>query len=118
MGEIKSRRYWIKNGPEKCQHHEDKSNFEASLQKSGGLLYRVLQTDQKNINQFKVLRDWVLYSPATGKIFCFPCILFSLPSSTTFGDPCVGFKDWKHGDSSLRQHEDSKVIKQTQLLWP
>ncbi|KAK4012286.1 hypothetical protein OUZ56_021387 [Daphnia magna] len=42
--------YWIKNGPEKCQHHDDKSNFEASLQKFGdqnrkfskGLLYRVL----------------------------------------------------------------------------
>ncbi|KZR99574.1 putative Zinc finger MYM-type protein, partial [Daphnia magna] len=69
------------------------------------------QTDQKNINQFKVLRDWILYSPATGKIFCFPCIIFSLPSSTTFGDPCVGFKDWKHGDFSLRKHKDSKSHK-------
>ncbi|KZS09232.1 Uncharacterized protein APZ42_026597 [Daphnia magna] len=85
--------YWIKDGPEKC------------------LLYRVLQTDQKNINQFKVLRKLILSSPETGKIFCFPCILFSLPSSTKFGDPCVGFKDWKHGDSSLRQHEDSKSHK-------
>jgi hypothetical protein len=27
--------YWIKDGPEKCQHRDDKSNFEASLQKFG-----------------------------------------------------------------------------------
>ncbi len=114
----------IRNGPEKCQNHDDKSDFSVSIQKSGDqnrkfsktLLYRVFKTDQSDPNgknKYKVLRDWLLYSPATGKVFCFPCVLFSQTSSSSnvFGDPSAGFKDWKHGDARLRMHEESNSHK-------
>ena len=49
-------------------------------------------------------RDWLLYSPSTGKIFCFYCTLFEYPNPNTAAFSEKGFDDWKHPET-LYQHE-------------
>ena len=49
-------------------------------------------------------RDWLIYSPSTGKIFCFSCLLFQ-DSDDNFRS---GFNDWPHGLRSIHRHEQSK----------
>ena len=45
-------------------------------------------------------RDWIIYSPSTGEIYCFACKMFS--SHHAF---VRGFCDWKHGGDRVREHE-------------
>ena len=60
-------------------------------------LHRKLPNDET------VARDWLLYSPSTGKNFCFYCTLFGLPNNgSQFSGK--GFDDWKHPDV-VHQHE-------------
>ena len=49
-------------------------------------------------------RDWLIYSPSTGKIFCFFCLLFQ-GSDDNFRS---GFNDWAHGLRSIHRHGQSK----------
>ena len=50
-------------------------------------------------------RDWLLYSPSTGKIFCFYCTLFgySNPNTAAFSEKV--FDDWKHPETA-HQHKN------------
>lgn len=53
-----------------------------------------------------VLRDWLLYSQITGKVFCIACCLFQPDTSKT--NFSTGFNDWKHSYELLKHHEQSK----------
>ena len=53
-------------------------------------------------NGEKVTREWLVYSPSTGNVFCFPCMLFSLKKNQLVS----GFSDWKHPERLL-DHEKS-----------
>ncbi|KAL7395864.1 hypothetical protein ABVT39_024568 [Epinephelus coioides] len=49
-------------------------------------------------------REWVVYSPSTGHVFCFACKLFGV-TKNAFVD---GFCDWKH-PHRISEHERSPV---------
>lgn len=53
-------------------------------------------------NGQSVSRQWLMYSPSTGCVFCFACKLFSSKHSS-FVD---GFSDWKHS-GRIGEHERS-----------
>ncbi|XP_039315251.1 zinc finger MYM-type protein 1-like [Solenopsis invicta] len=109
--------YWIKNGFTKCQNFDIHADYKASVRNyesiegnkkinrprklQNSYFYRELQNGEK------VKREWVLYSPSQGKIFCFPCKLFN-ESDTSF---TTGFNDWKHGLKSISDHENSSEHK-------
>uniref|UniRef100_H2ZTL7 DUF4371 domain-containing protein n=1 Tax=Latimeria chalumnae TaxID=7897 RepID=H2ZTL7_LATCH len=51
-------------------------------------------------------RKWLIYSPTSGSVYCFPCKLFSNNQKNHFGN--AGFQDWKHADRALSMHENSE----------
>lgn len=48
-----------------------------------------------------VNREWLIYSPSTGNIFCFYCILFGNPQDKFSS----GYSDWPHGQRDINKHE-------------
>lgn len=50
-----------------------------------------------------VNREWLIYSPSTGNIFCFYCILFG-NHEDKFSS---GYSDWPHGHRDINKHERS-----------
>lgn len=53
-------------------------------------------------NGEKVAREWLIYSPSTGSVCCFPCMLFSTKKNQFI----TGFSDWKHS-KRLLDHKKS-----------
>eukprot|EP00795_Rhopilema_esculentum_P009747 gene9747-18255_t len=106
---LEMKRYWAVHGPKQCQNR-DVSFFKSSRQNkvnvnkmktscfSASLLKRKLS------NAEEIDRDWLLYSPSSGKVFCFYCKLFGGSSTTALASS--GFDYWKHPES-ISQHERS-----------
>ena len=100
-----AQRYWISRKEIPDQNVEDKS-FEKSKNVTNtkirccSLIYFSFKL--KNGETRK--RDWLIYSPSTGKIFGFFCLLFQ-DSDDNFRS---GFNDWAHGLLSIHRHEQSK----------
>lgn len=108
--------YWIRKGPSHCQNVDD--DFKLSIR-----VYNTVQ-DGKKIsesrkcrtsfffkelkNNEKVKRDWLIYSPSTGKVFCFPCKLFGSNAMASNPFCTEGFNDWKHAGQSIPYNENSK----------
>lgn len=96
--------FWIKKGPADCQHRSTVTDptFLASVKEdrrhcSSQYFYRVHPGTKKSM-----LRDWMCYSPSTGDVFCFHCVLFSASSTSPFTS---GFSDWKNAERSISRHE-------------
>ena len=70
------REYWSMKGPKECQNYD--GDFAASERQfkdqsrkfSKHLLFR------KHLSGEEIAREWIVYSPSTGSIFCFICVLF------------------------------------------
>lgn len=59
---------------------------------------------KNKVNGEKVLREWLIYSPKSGHVYCYVCKLFSKKRiHLTVG----GFNDWKNINASLDKHERS-----------
>lgn len=92
-------------------------------QTSPGLSAFIMSQKELSVNIFQstlpngdtVLRDWLLYSQTTGKVFCVPCCLFQpITMKTNFS---TGFNDWKHSNELLKQHEQSQDHRKTVLTY-
>ena len=55
-----------------------------------------------------VTRDWLLYSPSTGKVFCYVCRLFGINNAGCANQFTDGFDDWKNAIARITSHEKSK----------
>ena len=77
------REYWSMKGPKECQNYD--GDFAASERQfkdqsrkfSKHLLFR------KHLSGEEIAREWIVYSPSTGSIFCFVCVLFGDKHITT-----------------------------------
>ena len=105
------RHYWASNGPTECQRWTSLYTQSAREFKERGriktrffsesLLHRKLPDGEK------IKREWLLYSPSTGKVFCFYCKLFECTNhSSMFSNE--GFDDWKHPEL-IHVHERSSA---------
>lgn len=102
------RDYFCFKGIASCQHTEN--DFSASedifpgdmfkRRCSKSLFFRV------QMNGEKALRDWLCYSPRTGKLFCANCKLFAKPEETSLF-ATSGYSKWKHAARNLSRHEVS-----------
>ena len=54
-------------------------------------------------------RHWLLYSPSTGRVFCFVCRLFNPRGDSSLAKD--GFQAWNHIDR-LSEHEQSSEHRQ------
>lgn len=103
--------FWTDKGPASCQHWDNK--FEKSKQIyqtqsrycSKGLFQR------KKANGENETREWLVYSPTTGCVYCFVCKLFS---NSMCGLANAGFNDWKN--SILITHHENSTDHRSALL--
>jgi hypothetical protein len=51
-------------------------------------------------------REWLIYSPSQGKVYCFVCKLFSHTDSTF---NTSGFNHWKRAFKAASHHENGEV---------
>ncbi|CAK1592211.1 unnamed protein product [Parnassius mnemosyne] len=118
-GEIneKLRLYWLRKNPGLCSNKDKDFSKSARIYQEGDK--QKVRTLNKSLFQLKlqnneiVEREWLSYSPSTGRIYCFVCRLFSSEKDQfTF----YGFNDWKHPER-ITEHEQSKAHKQTLTIY-
>ena len=107
--------FWIKCGPEQCQNQSGSFNASRRLYNQGtksrfcteNMFYG------KKPNGERYRREWLIYSPTTGRVYCFACKLFSSEenSNKLFND---GFNDWKNS-ALLQQHENGPLHRDCML---
>lgn len=68
---------------------------------------------RKMANGEVVKREWLVYSPSTGNVFCLPCMLFSNQISSFR----AGFSDWKNCHIRASEHENSPEHKTATTAW-
>lgn len=110
-------RYWINRGPDDCQHHD--GPFEASLRTfNDGKQKRYCSKKiflGTKANGETYTREWLIYSPTTGCVYCFVCKLFnSVKASIRFVN--IGFCDWKN-NIMIQQHENSSIHRESMLSY-
>lgn len=98
--------YWLSCGPNDCQNH--KSSFEKSRRTYGSTSRycheKVFIGRKPNGENYK--REWLLYSPSTGSLYCFVCKLFCSDKSSVFVSS-TGFSDWRNTKVMIEGHEKS-----------
>lgn len=96
--------YWIRRGPETCKNRDGKyikssRNFKNITRKLNDSAFtKTLPSGQSRP------RHWLLYSPSTGRVFCFVCRLFIHNSQSSLVKD--GFDAWDH-INRLSDHEQS-----------
>ncbi|XP_055910467.1 zinc finger MYM-type protein 1-like [Eupeodes corollae] len=97
--------FWCARDPYECQNFE--CDFSASSRQyddtkrffSQSMFFR------KHVSGGKIKREWLMYSPSTGKVFCFPCVLFGEEQSGSQFK--TGFSDWKNATDRMQAHENN-----------
>ncbi|XP_076806126.1 zinc finger MYM-type protein 1-like [Clavelina lepadiformis] len=105
-----TREYWAKKGSKHCQHTE--SMFEESARQYLGESFQRRCTKTffvrtHPLNGEKSYRQWLCYSPSTGKVFCFACKLFGGNAVQATKFVSGGFDNWRTGESRIKMHESS-----------
>ena len=104
------REHFCKQGSFACHHHDNE--FNASGRIFQGETFKRRRTKslffRDQLNGEKVQRDWICYSPSTGKLYCILCKLFSSPNKQSFL-ASSGYSDCKHVSRELRFHESSSL---------
>jgi hypothetical protein len=101
--------YWIRRGPETCRNRDGKyikssRNFKNITRKLNDSAFtKTLPSGQSTP------RHWLLYSPSTGRVFCFVCRLFKHNSQSSLVKD--GFDAWDH-INRLSDHEQSSDHRQ------
>nr|XP_047133229.1 flocculation protein FLO11-like [Hydra vulgaris] len=95
-----------------CQHMD--SDFKLSTKVLLGDTFKFKRQCTKSlffrekVNGEKIKRDWICYSPSTGKVFCAHCKLFN--SKCGIGaSALMSYDDWKHAARDLARHETSET---------
>ncbi|XP_065652775.1 uncharacterized protein LOC136080095 [Hydra vulgaris] len=68
----------------------------------------------KKVNGETFNREWLIYSPALGCVFCFFCKLFE-PSKCALAS--TGYKDWKNSGASIQGHEHSSDHRKASIAY-
>ena len=110
--------YCILKGPNFCRNNN--SNFENSIrfydEANGKKKKRILQKSlfhRQLKNGETINREWLIYSPSKGVVFCFVCHLFSHDHSQI---SFFGFDDWKN-DKRIKEHEDGREHKDCLIIY-
>ena len=112
MREYWSMKFWTKE----CQNYD--GDFAASeLQfKDQSRKFSKHLLFLKHLSGEEIAREWIVYSPSTGSIFCFICGLFGAKHITTQFSG-TGFSYWKHASNRLIDHENSAAHHSAQVAY-
>ncbi|XP_065658982.1 uncharacterized protein LOC136083508 [Hydra vulgaris] len=105
---------WIQKGPEVCQNIKDTFlASKTSYAENDRYCSKNLFTSKKaNGEEFK--REWLIYSPSLGSVFCCVRKLFRV---SQFALATHGFRDWKNSFSSLKSHGNSPEHREALLKY-
>lgn len=109
----------VQLGPSHCRNDDGK--YEKSLRIcSGGdgkaVMRKLTQASFifKKPNGESVQREWLIYSPSKGAVYCFPCRLFSKDNGAF---STSGYDDWKNASSTIASHEKCEDHKRCALCY-
>ena len=109
--------YWINRGSSVCQNHS--GPFEQSRRyydaESRARYCSKSTFLGKKANQEQFEREWLIYSPTTGRVYCFVCKLFA-PKDKQNKLTSEGFNDWKNV-ILLHQHENGPLHRECMLTY-
>ncbi|CAH0561807.1 unnamed protein product [Brassicogethes aeneus] len=97
-----TREYFVKHGfmqNKDCDFEKSKRVFPEKNRFLSKSLYKRILANGDIVN-----RDYLVYSPSQGSVFCGPCKLFCKTSSQYIDE---GFSDWKHGSQRIKEQENS-----------
>ena len=111
------RSYWVGKGvmaPTLCQNKDaDFSASERTYKSQKRCLSKTLFTRTLR-NREKVPKEWLVYSPSTGNVYCFFCKLFGNGSSAFTHS---GYSDWKHSVEQVEMHKAGQSHRNATLTW-
>ena len=105
--------YWVSNGPFTCKNHT--GPFDKSTRAFGTIPRSCTQNFFYGLkpNGEKYIREWLIYSPSKGLLYCFVCKLFK-PDSNKFAGQ--GFNDWRN-IRSVSHHENNSTHRECMLTY-
>ena len=106
--------FWIESGLSTCQNADnDFKSSKMTYQDRDRYCSKSLFVGKK-VNGETFNREWLIYSPALGCVFCFVCKLFE---ASKFALASTGFKDWKNSVASIQGHENSSDHRKASLTY-
>lgn len=109
--------HWCSRDPVECQHFD--SDFSASHRQydDGTARYFTrFMMFRKHVNGEQIKREWLMYSPSSGNVYCFPCILLRDADKGNQTQFCDGFADWKNASLRMQVHKNSVMHQSTCTL--
>ena len=108
--------YWVSNGPSSCQNNKGPFENSARNYATGSKTRHLCDNNFYGIkpNKEKYLREWMIYSPTKGVVFCFVCRLFR-PDSNKLSSQ-TGFNDWRNM-TALDHHENSETHNESLMIY-
>ncbi|XP_016311368.1 zinc finger MYM-type protein 1-like [Sinocyclocheilus anshuiensis] len=97
--------YWARKGPVSCQNKEANVKASECHYKHQKRLFSKTHFKRKHLNGESLPREWLLYSPSTGCVFCFACRLFCEGDGQSPFES--GYNDWKHATRRFGENENS-----------
>jgi len=110
-----ARAYWAERGPGSCQNMNASFHASERVYKHQKRLFSGSHFKRKLGNGEYIQRQWLLYSPSTGTVFCFACSIFSDAKSQSCFE--TGFSDWKHASERMKEHENSEHHRKAMLTY-
>jgi hypothetical protein len=102
--------HWCSRDPVECQHFD--CDFSASRRQYDDGTARYFTRSmmfRKHVNGEQIKREWLMYSPTSGNVYCFPCVLFRDAGKGIQTQFCDGFSDWKNASQRIQMHENSEM---------
>lgn len=106
----------IEIGP--CQPGIDGKHF-IFPKNENGQSFLLKWYDKITKSNFPCKRNWLVYSPRSNKMFCFPCFLFRTISQHHYqwSDPSKGVSNFRKGHEKIVKHEQSNEHKTAERIF-
>lgn len=105
------RNYWIGKGPSKCQNKNPRDRYEETKRQyptQNRYLSNAMFMYTKKNGEIADL-EWLIYSPATKKVYCFYCRLFCKEEERKSNKFSMdGFNDWKNKEDIMKHARTDK----------
>ncbi|XP_075036084.1 WD repeat domain phosphoinositide-interacting protein 2 isoform X2 [Mixophyes fleayi] len=111
------RDFWCKQGPVECQHHDDDFSLSERVYSDQRRKCSRVLIFRKHITGETIKREWLVYSPLTGNVYCFACVLFDGIHGVKTQFSHGGFSDWKHASTRISEHEKSNGHRTSMVTW-
>ncbi|XP_032893241.1 zinc finger MYM-type protein 5-like [Amblyraja radiata] len=108
--------YWVERGPSQVQHRcGPLSNSKRVSKKQSRFCTKALFYSTK-VNGETYSREWLVYSPSKGRIYCFVCKLFPNIASSATSLASEGFDNWQN-PRLIQTHENSEKHRNAMLTY-